>query len=132
MSTTLAPISLASTIIGFISFSLTLAIWLHAFWDGFKTLGSAPEETRDVLSTLRQGLYEEREYLRRLKRRKLGGIGEARKSKGGERVDVRDRDREGDLYYEGGPVRVFSDAVSWSSCVVDSSCHASDGPNLSL
>lgn len=103
-TSSLAPISLASIIIGFISFGLTLAIWLHSFWAAFKTLGSAPRESRDLLSTLRQGLYEEREYLKRLKRRKLGGIGEGKG--GGMRAD------ESSLYYEGGPVRVFSDAVS--------------------
>jgi hypothetical protein len=30
----LASVSVASIAVGFISFSFTLAIWLHAFWDG--------------------------------------------------------------------------------------------------
>jgi hypothetical protein len=87
----LAPISLVATIIGFISFSFTLAIWLQVFWDAFLTIGSAPEQVQDVLSSLRQGLYEEREYLK-WKRRQKGG-------------------RNSDLYYEGGPERVMNDAV---------------------
>lgn len=87
----LSPISLASTIIGFISFSFTLLIWLQASWDAFLTIGSAPQQVRDVLSTLRQGLYEEREYLRR-KRRQKGG-------------------RKSGIYYEGGPAKIMNDAV---------------------
>ncbi|TAQ85228.1 hypothetical protein B7494_g6456 [Chlorociboria aeruginascens] len=91
----LPPISLASTIVGFISFSLTLLIWLHAFWDAFLTVGSAPRQVRDQLSTLRQGLYEEREYLRRTRRRQS-----------------RSRPpRSPELYTEGGPSRVINDAV---------------------
>ena len=35
----LQSISVASIVIGFISFSFTLAIWLHAFWDAFITVG---------------------------------------------------------------------------------------------
>jgi hypothetical protein len=89
----LAPISLAATIIGFISFSFTLAIWLHAFWDAFLTLGSAPHEIKDALSTLRQSLYEEREYLKRKRRRGSGN------SKGKT------------LYAEGAPTKVINDAV---------------------
>jgi hypothetical protein len=85
------PLSLASTIIGFVSFTFTLLIWLQASWHAFLTLGSAPTQVRDSFSTLRQGLYEEREYLR-WKRKQRGGH-----SKG--------------LYYEGGPARIMNDAV---------------------
>jgi hypothetical protein len=67
---------------------------LHAFWDGFQTIGSAPSQIQDAFSTLRQGLYEEREYLKRIRRRKGG-----HNSKGN------------DLYAEGGPNKVISDAV---------------------
>jgi hypothetical protein len=89
----LASISLASVVIGFISFSFTLAIWAHAFWDAFNTIGAAPREVQDVFSTLRQGLYEEREYLKRKRRR------ESSKSKANS------------LYAEGGPTKVINDAV---------------------
>lgn len=96
MSTTssLAPISIASIIIGFISFTFTLAIWLHAFWDAFVTLGKAPQQVQDALSVLRQGLYEEREYLKRTRRRSQSHSGKAKS-----------------LYLEGGPQRVINDAV---------------------
>jgi hypothetical protein len=145
----LPSISLASIVIGFISFSFTLAIvsptqitffrnpgsaernsvqalgwkslrkkfllvnrfqgvilpviadpvllqWLHAFWDAFLTLGSAPNQIQDALSVLRQGLYEEREHLKR-KRRRGEGDHPGSKLK--------------NLYYEGGPTRVINDAV---------------------
>lgn len=85
------PISWGSTIIGFISFSFTLLIWLQASWHAFLTLGSAPTQVRDSLSTLRQGLYEEREYLKR-KRRQKGG------------------NKDG-IYYKSGPVRIMNDAI---------------------
>ena len=84
-------ISLASTVIGFISFSFTLLIWIQASWNAFLTLGSAPSQVRDSLSTLRQGLYEEREFLKWKRRQKGGG------KKG--------------LYYEGGPARIMNDAI---------------------
>lgn len=62
------------------------------------TLGSAPNQIQDVLSVLRQGLYEEREYLKRKRRRGEGSQDyQGSKSKS--------------LYYEGGPTRVINDAV---------------------
>jgi hypothetical protein len=84
-------LSLASTVIGFISFTFTLLIWLQASWHAFLTLGSAPSQVRDSFSTLRQGLYEEREYLK-WKRRQKGGS-------------------EKGLYYEGGPAKIMNDAI---------------------
>jgi len=90
----LAPISLASITIGFISFSFTLAIWLHAFWDAFKTLGAAPREVRDSLSMLRQSLYEEREFLKRKSRKSNRHISKSKS-----------------LYDQGGPTKVINDAV---------------------
>ncbi|KAE9370694.1 hypothetical protein N431DRAFT_310251, partial [Stipitochalara longipes BDJ] len=90
-------ISVASIAIGFISFSFTLAIWVHAFWDAFLTLGSAPSQIQDALSVLRQGLYEEREYLKRKRRRGEGEHLPGSKSKS--------------LYYEGGPTRIINDAI---------------------
>ncbi|KAI9807230.1 MAG: hypothetical protein M1825_005948 [Sarcosagium campestre] len=64
----LPAISIASIIIGFISFSFTLFIFFNAFWAAFKTLGKAPTELRDVLATLRIELYEEKEHLRKARR----------------------------------------------------------------
>jgi hypothetical protein len=63
-------------------------------------LGVAPEQIQDALSTLRQGLYEEREYLKR-KRRRGEGSRNPSSSKGGVK----------DLYYEGGPTKIINDAV---------------------
>lgn len=96
----LAPISLASITIGFISFSFTLAIWLHAFWESFLTLGQAPSQLQDSLSTLRQALYEEREYLKRKRRTGISTSEGLSTSK-----------NRSTIYYEGGPTKVINDAV---------------------
>ncbi|EPE24171.1 hypothetical protein GLAREA_08021 [Glarea lozoyensis ATCC 20868] len=100
----LPSISIASITIGFISFAFTLAIWLHAFWDAFLTLGAAPHQIQDALSTLRQGLYEEREYLRRVRR-----VRESRHSPNLKTPQINASHKA--LYYEGGPTRVMTDAV---------------------
>ena len=93
----LPSISIASIVIGFISFAFTLAIWIHAFWGAFLTVVSAPSQLRDAFSTLRQSLYEEREYLKRKRRREKG---------------TQDRDsKQRSLYDEGGPTKVINDAV---------------------
>ncbi|KAJ9629524.1 hypothetical protein H2203_001898 [Taxawa tesnikishii (nom. ined.)] len=65
---TLAPISLASTITGFVSFAFTLATLLRVFWDNIMTLYSAPSEVHDYLTNLRTELYEERASLRALRK----------------------------------------------------------------
>ena len=65
----LASISVASIAIGFVSFAFTLAIWLHAFWEAFVTVAHADRQIQDVLAMLRQQLYEELEYMRRVRRR---------------------------------------------------------------
>lgn len=97
----LPAISVASITIGFISFAFTLAIWLHSFWDWFQTLSDAPTQVQDHLSTLRQGLYEERAHLKRIRGRGIAGTrsGRARGS-GGQ-----------DIYADGGPLKVINDAV---------------------
>lgn len=64
----LAPISLASTVIGFISFAFTIATFLRVFWENLMTIFIANEEAHDILSTLRQEIYEERLSLRALRR----------------------------------------------------------------
>ncbi|KAH0291658.1 hypothetical protein M436DRAFT_43469 [Aureobasidium namibiae CBS 147.97] len=65
---TLAPLSLASTIIGFISFSFTIATLLRVFWGNISTVLNAHDEIHDYLSNLRVQLYEERQSLRNLRR----------------------------------------------------------------
>ncbi|CAD0101126.1 unnamed protein product [Aureobasidium mustum] len=66
--TTLAPLSLASTIIGFVSFSFTLATLLRVFWGNITTILNAHDEIHDLLNSLRVQLYEERESLRNIRR----------------------------------------------------------------
>ena len=64
----LAPISVASIIIGFISFAFTLGTFLRVFWQEFQTFGSASKQAHLVLSNIRQTLYEEKQHLKREKR----------------------------------------------------------------
>lgn len=74
---TLAPVSFAGTIIGFISFAFTIATFLRVFWENLMTLYSAPSEAHEFLTNLRVELYEEKASLRALRRhhrmRAMGG-----------------------------------------------------------
>ncbi|THW66799.1 hypothetical protein D6D25_01667, partial [Aureobasidium pullulans] len=65
---TLSPLSLASTVIGFVSFSFTLATLLRVFWGNITTVLNAHDEIHDYMSNLRVQLYEERQSLRNLRR----------------------------------------------------------------
>jgi hypothetical protein len=67
--TNYAPISLVSTLIGFVSFAFTLGTFFKVFWSNMGTFIAAPQEINDYLSNLKQGLLEERRHLRRAKRR---------------------------------------------------------------
>lgn len=78
---TLAPLSLASTIIGFVSFSFTVATLLRVFWGNILTILNAHDEIHDLLSNLRVQLYEERQSLRNLRRHNKEW-GKRRRSKG--------------------------------------------------
>lgn len=62
----LAPISLASTIIGFLSFVITAATLLRVSWDNLQTFWSAPTQINDMLGNLKAGLYEELGHLRKV------------------------------------------------------------------
>lgn len=64
----LASISVASIIIGFISFAFTLGTFFRVFWQEFQGFWSAPKQAHLVLSNIRQTLYEEKQQLRREKR----------------------------------------------------------------
>lgn len=77
----LAPISMASTIIGFISFSFTIATFLRVFWDNITTITNAHDEIHDYMSNLRVQLYEERQSLRNLRRHNKEW-GQRRRTKG--------------------------------------------------
>jgi hypothetical protein len=67
--TNYAPISLVSTLIGFVSFAFTLGTFIKVFWSNLGTFAAAPHEINDYLSSLKQGLLEERRHLRRARRR---------------------------------------------------------------
>lgn len=72
---TLSPISLASTILGFISFALTLATFFRVFWENLQTFFNAERESRNILVTLRIELAEETESLREIRRHQRGRDG---------------------------------------------------------
>jgi hypothetical protein len=63
--TTVAPVSYASIIVGFLSFAFTLATAVRVFWSELQTFNEADSEIFDWLSTLKQGLYEEKRQLGR-------------------------------------------------------------------
>ncbi|KAI4701637.1 hypothetical protein J4E81_003377 [Alternaria sp. BMP 2799] len=67
--TAFSPLSMVSTIFGFISFTFTLATLLKVSWSNLATFNAAPEEIKDILSSLKQGLLEERRHLRRVRKR---------------------------------------------------------------
>jgi hypothetical protein len=67
--TNYAPLSLISTSIGFVSFAFTLLTFIKVFWTNLGTFAAAPHEINDYLSSLKQGLLEERRHLRRARRR---------------------------------------------------------------
>jgi hypothetical protein len=67
--TNYAPLSLISASIGFVSFAFTLGTFIKVFWTNLGTFAAAPHEINDYLSSLKQGLLEERRHLRRARRR---------------------------------------------------------------
>ena len=64
----LSPISVASIVIGFISFAFTVATFLRVLWANFMTLGEAPHEVHAYLTNLRTELLEERANLKVMKK----------------------------------------------------------------
>ncbi|OQO01889.1 hypothetical protein B0A48_12362 [Cryoendolithus antarcticus] len=70
LSTTaeLSPLSLASIVIGIISFVFTLGTFLRVVWVNLMTLSEAPHQVHGYLTHLRQELLEERASLRALKK----------------------------------------------------------------
>lgn len=67
-NSTLAPISLASSIIGFVSFAFTLATFFKVVWINLETLSEPAHEVHTYLNILREELLEERASLRGLKK----------------------------------------------------------------
>jgi hypothetical protein len=64
----LAPISLASIVVGFVSFAFTVGTFLRVLWINFETLGEAPHQVHSYLTNLRTELLEERANLRVMKK----------------------------------------------------------------
>ena len=108
-SNALLPVSVASIVTGFISFAFTLLIWINNFWSAFATIAEAPKQVRDNMAPLRQALYEEREHLKVVRRKKVDKRGEL-----------------SGIYAEGGPLRVISDAVSYTDLFFPRTMSSSD------
>ena len=96
---TLAPISLTSTIIGFISFAFTVGTFFKVFWQSILTLKAAPSEITDYLSNLKQALLEERRHLRKVRKRirrpRGQSSGDYGHNRAGEGFGERSRSRRG-------------------------------------
>ena len=65
----LPTISVASIIVGFISFAFTFFTFVRVFWETILTLWSAPKQMRDYLDNLRLEILNERSYFRTALRR---------------------------------------------------------------
>lgn len=82
-------ISIASNIIGFISFGTSLGTLIRVLWDELTTLFDAPTQVHFSLSNLKEALFEERDAVKRLTRiqrrrsRRRGSAGSGRNEKGG-------------------------------------------------
>ncbi|KAK8187211.1 hypothetical protein HDK77DRAFT_281644 [Phyllosticta capitalensis] len=66
--TELSPLSLISVCIGFVSFTFTVATFLRLSWENLQTIAAAGTQIPDFLGNLKQGLYEERAHLRKVRR----------------------------------------------------------------
>ena len=70
MSTSnLAPISYASSIVGFTSFAFTFFTFVRVFWETILTLWSAPRQVVSYLDQLRTEIHNERAYFKSALRR---------------------------------------------------------------
>lgn len=79
-NSTLAPISFASSVVGFVSFAFTLATFLKVVWQNLITLAESSHNVHSYLNNLRQEILEERANLRVLRksvrrRKRRGGGG---------------------------------------------------------
>ncbi|KAL1618054.1 hypothetical protein SLS56_010720 [Neofusicoccum ribis] len=64
----LSPISFVSTLFGFLGFAFTIATFLRVTWENIQTILGASTQVPDLLGNLKQGLYEERAHLRKVRR----------------------------------------------------------------
>ncbi|CAF9924590.1 MAG: hypothetical protein ALECFALPRED_002794 [Alectoria fallacina] len=94
MSTKLAPISYASSIVGFTSFAFTFFTFVRVFWETILTLWSAPKQMMGYLDNLRIELHNERAYFKSALRR------------------TRSRSRSVKRYHEDiGPLKILNGTV---------------------
>ncbi|KAI9751554.1 MAG: hypothetical protein M4579_006009 [Chaenotheca gracillima] len=102
----------ASEVLGYISFVFTLATVIRVFWDSLNTFWGAPVEIPNFLVTVKQELYEEREYLRRARRRERAELLRSSRSpsrvrgNGGGRLARTMTGTDG-----GAPVKAMSDSL---------------------
>lgn len=68
-SSKLAPISYASTIVGFTSFAFTFFTFVKVFWETILTLWSAPKQMVGYMDQLRIEIHNERAYFKSALRR---------------------------------------------------------------
>ena len=69
MATAVAPISYASSIVGFTSFTFTFFTLLNVFWASLRTLFAAGKQVHRSFDNLRSELQGEREYFRKALRK---------------------------------------------------------------
>jgi len=65
MAPAVAPISYASSIVGFISFTFTFFTLLNGFWASLLAVFSAGKQVHRSFDNLRSGLQGEREYFKK-------------------------------------------------------------------
>ena len=65
MSPAIAPLSYASSIVGFISFTFTFFTLLNVFWASLGTIFEAGKQVHRSFDNLRSELYGEREYFKK-------------------------------------------------------------------
>lgn len=94
MSSKLAPISYASSIVGFTSFTFTFFTFVRVFWETILTLWSAPKQMEGYLDNLRLEIHNERAYFKSALRR------------------TRSRSRSVKRYHEDiGPLKILNGSV---------------------
>ncbi len=89
----IAPISYASSIVGFTSFAFTFFTFTNVFWNTILTLWSAPREMKQHLDNLRSELQGERAYFKTTLRR------------------ARSRSRGNRVHEDLGPLKLLSDSI---------------------
>ena len=57
-------LTIASAIVGFISFAFTFFTFLRVFWESILTMWNAPKEMKSSMDNLRTELYGERAYFK--------------------------------------------------------------------